>query len=64
MSEPDKIVSGTVVQLKSGGPHMTVTQVQDNNWYGCYWFDGHVVRSHNFPATCLRVLASTEREYA
>ena len=32
-----KIVPGDVVQLKSGGPHMTVNSI-DGNIY-CTWFD-------------------------
>jgi len=29
---------GDVVQLKSGGPHMTVDQVSDGNKIKCIWF--------------------------
>ena len=40
---PDKLQLGDVVQLKSGGPKLTVERVgssTDSNAVLCYWFDG------------------------
>lgn len=52
-----EFVIGDVVQLKSGGPVMTVTSVGDN--YGtpavwCVWFDPKGQQSGTFPPAALR----------
>ncbi len=31
---------GDLVELKSGGPRMTVDDIQGNGRLYCYWFDG------------------------
>ncbi|TCB79334.1 DUF2158 domain-containing protein [Acinetobacter sp. ANC 3781] len=40
---------GDVVQLKSGGSLMTVSEVNDAGWSECTWFDKDgVVKKHYF----------------
>lgn len=43
---------GAVVQLKSGGPLMTISWVEDNEAY-CEWFDGKKPVSAKFPFSSL-----------
>lgn len=44
-----KFKSGDFVQLKSGGPKMTVTEWQDfRNHYLCKWFAGTKLNSGSF----------------
>ena len=40
----EKIESGSTVQLKSGGPVMTVETVSEKNYCRCLWFDGQRLR--------------------
>jgi uncharacterized protein YodC (DUF2158 family) len=54
---PDEIKAGDVVQLKSGGPTMTVEKVERWNdvltaW--CQWFDGKQPTANRFPLTSLK----------
>lgn len=65
-----KLRTGIEVQLNSGGPLMTVTEIE---WSGpenvedakpsavgveCAWFDEDgKVQTHSFPAACLRMRA-------
>lgn len=54
----EEIKAGDVVQLKSGGPLMTVNTVGDN--YGtktawCAWFDGKKEMKGTFPLTSLNI---------
>jgi uncharacterized protein YodC (DUF2158 family) len=51
------IIAGETVQLKSGGPRMTVSEVK--TWNGvftawCDWFEGNKKMSASFPVTSLR----------
>ena len=51
---------GDTVKLKSGGPHMTVTQV-GNGVTGvptvrCTWFEGNEQKTGGFPAAGLQVV--------
>jgi uncharacterized protein YodC (DUF2158 family) len=60
MSEQIKV--GDVVQLKSGGPKMTVDKLHE--WQGrteanCDWFEGTKQQSGSFPLTSLNIV--TER---
>ena len=52
--EEGKVIKpGDVVQLKSGGPKMTVTQInQETVW--CKWFDGEDVKTGHFPVFSLK----------
>jgi uncharacterized protein YodC (DUF2158 family) len=43
---------GDTVQLKSGGPIMTVTNVR-SGIYTCTWFDGTEVKVSGFPEDAL-----------
>lgn len=52
------IKAGDTVQLKSGGPAMTVKQVAELHgavtaW--CDWFDGKKAMNGTFPVTSLRI---------
>lgn len=47
---------GDVVQLKSGGPKMTVTKFVENYYDGeivCKWFAGNTLKNGCFPADSL-----------
>ena len=48
----DQFKVGDIVQLKSGGPRMTVESVEATNSLFCVWFDeteqGNSVRVHAF----------------
>ena len=46
---------GQVVQLKSGGPLMTVMSVEDNGWVKCVWFDAKDRRSDFFKEPTLEL---------
>jgi uncharacterized protein YodC (DUF2158 family) len=47
---------GDIVQLKSGGPEMTVERVSSagKNVYWCQWFAGRKLESGQFPADSLK----------
>lgn len=54
-----EITVGSVVQLKSGGPKMTVKEV--SSWNGkmtafCDWFQGNESKSDGFPVTSLKIV--------
>jgi uncharacterized protein YodC (DUF2158 family) len=54
----DEIKPGNVVQLKPGGPRMTVSAVYRNrdgvpSAY-CAWFDGEKAQQNSFPITSLK----------
>ncbi|PYU17580.1 MAG: DUF2158 domain-containing protein [Acidobacteria bacterium] len=56
----DQITVGSVVQLKSGGPKMTVTKVE--SWNGvmrasCEWFDRNKSAKDFFPLGALKLVA-------
>jgi len=60
----DQIRAGVVVQLKSGGPHMTVSRIRE--WNGrteanCDWFEGTKAQYGSFPLTSLKIVTE-ERE--
>jgi len=54
-----QIQPGDVVQLKSGGPKMTVSEVgpdgagQIRAW--CQWFEGTKAHADSFPVTSLKL---------
>jgi uncharacterized protein YodC (DUF2158 family) len=60
MSETIKV--GDVVQLKSGGPKMTVNFVEENV-AACTWFDKNKKESSRFPVAALK-LATPELDSA
>ena len=45
---------GSVVQLKSGGPAMTVNYIDNEDAY-CQWFSGDKVEEARFPLQSLKV---------
>jgi uncharacterized protein YodC (DUF2158 family) len=45
---------GDVVQLKSGGPQMTICKIdEENSTYKCCWFNGKKVEWASFPLETL-----------
>lgn len=44
---------GDVVQLRSGGPDMTVEDVPDTTQIACFWFVQKDLRRETFPALAL-----------
>ncbi|QTE37218.1 DUF2158 domain-containing protein [Mucilaginibacter gossypii] len=50
--ETEKIESGDVVQLKSGGPKMTAESHGNSGWH-CKWFDGTDLKHGTFFAKSL-----------
>lgn len=57
-----KLEIGDVVKLKSGGPKMTVTSVEEESFH-CYWFAGEYDKVHfdHFPIGSLKKLLQTNR---
>lgn len=53
---------GDVVQLKSGGPLMTVFEI-DGSSVHCRWFDGHDEKASSFPSEMLKA-ANTGPKFA
>jgi uncharacterized protein YodC (DUF2158 family) len=50
----DKFNPGDIVQLKSGGPKMTVTQlIEDGSWAYTAWFAGSKHETGRFPVVTL-----------
>lgn len=50
---------GDIVQLKSGGPEMTVQTIPDTAYgnYKCQWFAGKKLESGHFPPNSLKSVA-------
>lgn len=44
---------GDVVQLKSGGPKMTIEDRKDDGRFGCVWFDGLTTVREDFASEIL-----------
>ena len=49
----DNLKSGDVVQLKSGGPRMTVTHEMSGGAFSCVWFDGSNYKTYTFKSDLL-----------
>jgi uncharacterized protein YodC (DUF2158 family) len=45
---------GNVVQLRSGGPKMTVHSLVSDGDVVCQWFEGNEVHEENFPKDVLK----------
>jgi uncharacterized protein YodC (DUF2158 family) len=45
---------GDVVQLRSGGPKMTVHSLVSDGDVVCQWFEGNEVHEENFPKEVLK----------
>lgn len=59
MSQSSSFKVGDIVQLKSGGPEMTIQRTPEkekgiNSYYTCQWFAGKKLESGNFPADSLK----------
>lgn len=55
----DELKRGDVVQLRSGGPNMTILSIGD--LYGskvayCSWFDGATEKTGKFPPGALKIM--------
>ncbi|MCX4170686.1 MULTISPECIES: YodC family protein [Paraburkholderia] len=57
-----KFKIGDIVQLKSGGPEMTVNDIprEYSDYYICQWFAGKKLESGNFNAASLKLVSDTE----
>ncbi len=55
-----KFEEGDIVQLKSGGPAMTVCQVLGVDNYRCQWFSGKKLETGDFPYEALVVPSADE----
>jgi len=53
MKEERKFEVGDIVELKSGGPQMTVV-LEDCGWLKCSWFIDDKSQSGRFPAESLK----------
>jgi uncharacterized protein YodC (DUF2158 family) len=59
---PEEIKVGDIVQLKSGGPEMTVSEIGEAYYGGttlhawCDWFEGTKKMHGNFPLKSLKRL--------
>ena len=51
---------GDVVQLRSGGPRMTVHSLVSDGEVVCQWFEGNEVHEETFPNEVLKKLAQVE----
>lgn len=49
----DEIKPGDVVQLKSGGPYMTVGVIESDDHLWCEWFEGDKHHSRSFKISSL-----------
>ena len=53
-----KFKVGDVVQLKSGGPEMTIEGIGDEGWADCVWFSGLEAKRESFPLDALEAVPS------
>jgi uncharacterized protein YodC (DUF2158 family) len=63
----DQITAGIVVQLKSGGPHMTVSRIRELNGetrVDCDWFEGTKAQHGTFPPASLKVVTEDRESSA
>ena len=50
---PEEFKKGDVVRLKSGGPRMTISSVEDDGRFFCLWFDGNDQKQKIFDGAVL-----------
>jgi uncharacterized protein YodC (DUF2158 family) len=59
----NKYKEGDIVQLKSGGPKMTVSDLSmDKSHYTCKWFSGSRLEDGHFPEDALMVPATNDKK--
>lgn len=63
MAKAPKIIVGTIVKLKSGGPDMTVEEIcvhydtkEPNGNVDCQWFAGKKLEKGRFPVDSLELV--------
>jgi uncharacterized protein YodC (DUF2158 family) len=56
-----ELKQGDLVQLKSGGPEMTIDQINDAS-VTCIWFDGHHRNEAVFDAAALERVVEEPRQ--
>jgi uncharacterized protein YodC (DUF2158 family) len=44
---------GDIVRLKSGGPNMTIEEIDTDQIVSCVWFQDTIVKRHKFAAALL-----------
>jgi uncharacterized protein YodC (DUF2158 family) len=52
---------GAVVQLKSGGPKMTVKSIMSPSAVGCQWFEGAKLQNGVFDSASLKVVEEEQK---
>ena len=57
-----KIKPGDVVQLKSGGPKMTVESIDEHFGAKCSWFNGQQLQSEYFKVEALTIVDAKEED--
>lgn len=55
MSSNTQIKAGDKVQLKSGGPEMTVEEVTERGYAKCVWFISDKLETHAFKTIALEI---------
>lgn len=58
MAQGQKFKNGELVQLKSGGPVMTVESLEMNQRYYCKWFAGSKLNNGYFDSESLMLAPS------
>ena len=53
LAMPDAFKPGDTVQLKSGGPPMTVEATEESGMIACSWMDKKKLERRSFPAAAL-----------
>jgi uncharacterized protein YodC (DUF2158 family) len=62
MEVMDMFQAGDVVQLKSGGPSMTIEREEEGG-YHCKWFDGETLLSYCFrPEMLMKAKTSEDQD--
>ena len=54
-NQAGKLNPGDIVQLKSGGPHMTIQALSDPRTVTCAWFTNNTVTFADFSLVSLKV---------
>ena len=63
MADSNQFKLGDTVQLKSGGPIMTITEIRENKFIRCKWFDaGGDFKADSFPSASLDLITDEEGE--